>query len=170
MKSKPFLLVFLSVILSNITLYGQSYFEYSYDDSGNRIQRKVIIVAAPPEEAAAVVPDTASAKEDALSFVSTQDSAPSFKAEDTLTKTISTSLLIADVYPNPTYGMVNVVISEQGTFNGVLYNMEGKAVMQQIFNSGQNIIDISNVGDGQFILRITNSEGRKQEFKIIKKS
>lgn len=168
MKSNLNVILLLFALLSSISVFSQSYFEYTYDASGNRTQRKVIIVAAAPQTAAAVLPDTARLQE--IASAPAQDSAPSFNTEDTLIKTTSSTLLNADVYPNPTYGMVNVVITEQGTFNGVLYNMEGKAVMRQIFNSGQNIIDISNVGDGQFILRITNTEGRTQEFKIIKKS
>ncbi len=168
MKSKPFLLVFLSVLLSNISLKSQSYFEYKYDDSGNRTQRKVIIVAAPPQAAAVVVPDTV--RQEEIASIPAQDSTPSFKTEDTLVKVTSSALLNADIYPNPTYGIVNVIIAEQGSFTGVLYNMEGKAVMHQVLISGQNLIDLSNLLDGQFILRITSAEGRTQEFKIIKKS
>jgi flagellar hook protein FlgE len=171
MKSTPTLLLFLSILISSISLYSQySYFEYTYDASGNRTQRKVIIITpTPPQAAAAVVPDTA--RQEVVASTPAPDSTQSFKTEDaTIVKTNSTTLLIADVYPNPTYGIVNVMISEQGTFTGVLYNMEGKAVMQEALNSGQNMMDLSNVGDGQFILRITSADGRTQEFKIIKKS
>ena len=155
-------LALIVLLLGSISSYAQSYFEYTYDASGNRTQRKVIVVPAahqpsPPPAARAVTPQDT---------VATTN--PAFKT-DTAT-TPQTILFPADVFPNPTYGLVNVMIQGQGNYTGILINAEGKIVMQTIFYNEQNVIDLGVYGDGIFILRITATDGKAQEFKIIKKS
>lgn len=68
--------------------------------------------------------------------------------------------LVFDVYPNPTTGVIN--ISYEGmTFSGELkvevLTLDGKVEEVIVLNEGHNI-DLSNLSNGNYILRITSEE------------
>ena len=130
--------------------------KFSYDDSGNRIKRDTIVVI-PGKKAPVAAAQISQNNQQAL-----LDTVSANKAE------VSTSD-IALVYPNPTYGLININLSafENGTYQ--LYDILGKEIQKGVFTSSQTIIDISNEGSGQFILVIT-ANGQNQSFTIMKKS
>lgn len=71
-------------------------------------------------------------------------------------------VLIFDVYPNPTYGIIktNTTIDQMK-----IYNNLGQLVLS---NSGKNEIDMTNINPGLYIVKIIGSEGNLSFRRVIK--
>lgn len=70
------------------------------------------------------------------------------------------------VFPNPTNGIINIKLNNGNDItNIVLYNMTG----QKLLESNQNNIDISNLSNGVYLLKVTDSNNSLETKQIIKK-
>ena len=156
MKFKIFL--FFLLCLSSAAYSQTTVFKYSYDASGNRTSRTIEIIPAPPGQAPPMAEEQMAQKQNAALSDSTNLSTPE-----------TTTLKTAVVYPNPTFGLININLESFKNSTYQLFDISGKEIQRGVIYSSQTILDISNEGSGQYLLRITSS-GQVQSFSIIKKS
>lgn len=79
--------------------------------------------------------------------------------------------LITDLYPNPTKGIVNIVVSGLTNQSITLHilDMSGRTLAtKQLTVNGSNTIDISNYSKGIYMLEAQLPDGKKQQFKLVK--
>jgi len=114
---------------------------FEYDDAGNRTGRYVTVVK------------------------STEADSLFFEAELNLT----TSGLQAKVYPNPTYGIINIEIdgAESIPVNYTLTDQQARLIMEGRLLSNAETISLLSLEPGVYFLRLHNTE-RKLVYKIIK--
>jgi len=122
--------------------------KYAYDLSGNRMLRKDTIVLSPPSPA-------------------------QHAAQDTVAKTYEETIDDAKIviYPNPTYGQLQVEITTQNIPAGAriyLYSMTGSLVRQWGGIIQLNTMDISAQPAGVYIMRIVLDDKRTSVWNIIK--
>ncbi|MCX6180611.1 MAG: T9SS type A sorting domain-containing protein [Bacteroidetes bacterium] len=139
--------VLLALCLSSVAYSQNVSFVYSYDASGNRVQRKI---EQPPQKKLSN-PASASVITDVV------------KIDEVKTA------IVALVYPNPTYGLLNISLENFENATYQVFDISGKEISQGKFTSSQMIIDISNEGSGQYLVKIT-SNGDTQSYLITKKS
>ena len=141
---------------------------YSYDAAGNRINRSLIVID--PKI------DTTINKEDSIFYSGVEDN--SINGEQKLmgdATTIQQQIdLIAEydlkVFPNPTEGKLQLVIGNysnalQGKIR--LYQLTGSLLLTQKTISNRNIIDLSGMPVGSYMLELVIA-GKKVVWKVIK--
>jgi hypothetical protein len=127
----------------------QNAVEYSYDNAGNRILRKIIVLPPAP-------PPGQSAK---------------YSAQSASIDTVGGILF--KIYPNPTEGLV--IIQSDENFRALenktitVYDVNGKILLKKEYNSSEEHIDLSNQEPGSYFVKITASNGYNAEWKIIRK-
>jgi hypothetical protein len=74
------------------------------------------------------------------------------------------------VYPNPTSGMLTFDLPDAATsYNLQLYNMMGQMSLDRTLNTGNNTINIGNLNEGLYLIKLTdNSKGISYQNKIVK--
>jgi len=117
------------------TMVDNYKFNYTYDQSGNRVQRVMQVYQV----------------------------AQKFEGIDSIPHNVVL------VYPNPTFGLLNITLTTFDNESYQLFDMMGKEIKRGNFTSAQTTIDISEEGSGQYLLRIL-SKGKYQDYKIVKKS
>ncbi|CAF3774793.1 unnamed protein product [Rotaria sp. Silwood1] len=71
------------------------------------------------------------------------------------------------LYPNPAHSLVNLKIDKLiGTGSIIITDLYGKQVKQQTLSLGINIIDVSNLAKGMYLVSIVTDQG-KQTQKIV---
>lgn len=70
------------------------------------------------------------------------------------------------LYPNPTFAQINLDIEEKSILT--IYSIEGKLLASFGINKGENLIDLSNFGKGNFILEATSKNERKTAIATVK--
>jgi hypothetical protein len=125
----------------------QTKIKYEYDPSGNRTSRKTIVLSSPAPAQHA--------------------------AQDTVAKTYEETIDDAKIviYPNPTYGQLQVEITTQNIPAGAriyLYSMTGSLVRQWGGITQLNTMDISAQPAGVYIMRIVLDDKRTSVWNIIK--
>ena len=135
-------LLLLHIIFFSSTLSAET-ITYSYDKAGNRITREIVIekMSMPPLE------DT-----------------PTDISETKINDSVN-------VYPNPTYGEVNVEVNGYDYNDNCelyLFNMSGHEILRMEVQSTMTNFDISDSADGIYILQILLN-GNSYTWKIIKK-
>jgi hypothetical protein len=89
--------------------------------------------------------------------------------ENLLVKKLGNQLIV--FYPNPAEDKVNIPMDRQEMLKGgiiTLMTIDGKMALQQSFNAGESVIDISTLSSGTYIVEIT-ADGKSFSGKIIKK-
>jgi len=71
------------------------------------------------------------------------------------------------IYPNPTFGMFTVSYANKEVKRITVFDITGKLVLQKYKPQQYEIIDLSNVGSGIYIIRVY-SEGKILTSKVIK--
>ena len=61
------------------------------------------------------------------------------------------------VYPNPTYGIVN--IKAEGMQRVTVVNTMGQVLMTREINQDEYTLDLSAFGNGMFMVNVTTSQG-----------
>lgn len=70
------------------------------------------------------------------------------------------------VFPNPTNGIINIQLNNGNAITGtVLYSMTGQKLME----SNQDKIDISNLSNGIYLLKVSDAKGASETKQIIKR-
>jgi endogenous inhibitor of DNA gyrase (YacG/DUF329 family) len=71
------------------------------------------------------------------------------------------------IFPNPATDRIYVDLSEGKEFKMQLYNCMGESALQSQLTKGNNIIDISSLSSGIYVIRLTGTEGTYQQ-RLIK--
>ena len=152
------------ILLSNI-VWSQTEttsIVYTYDAAGSRIKRELVVEK--------IKKDTLKNKGDSLIYTSEGESR---KIGDSSTVEKQMELVQKyglDVYPNPTEGKLNLVITNYtNNLKGEirLYHQTGSLLWTQKSISSNNIIDLSNRPTGTYILELF-IENKGVQWKIIK--
>ncbi|MDD4395141.1 MAG: T9SS type A sorting domain-containing protein, partial [Bacteroidales bacterium] len=75
------------------------------------------------------------------------------------------------VYPNPTTSTLTVELSDNETSRPIeylLFDIYGKEIMKGMMNDGQNTINISNLSNGIYLLKVVSDRSLIGTGKIIK--
>ena len=72
--------------------------------------------------------------------------------ENFINKTVS-------VYPNPTTGVVSIQLNSTEKHNLQILDMTGNIVVQQIIENGNALIDVNNLSNGIYTIKVSNSSG-----------
>ncbi len=135
-------LILLPIILFSFSLSAETV-TYGYDEAGNRITREIVVEKMSMPPLGEISADVSEQKDD-----------------DRIS-----------VYPNPTYGEVNVEMNGYDNADSCmlyLFDMSGREILQMEMQSAITNFDISDCADGIFILRVI-LDGRSYAWKIIKK-
>jgi hypothetical protein len=143
------IILFFSGILFLVTLQAQSYtYTYTYDGSGNRTKRTYILVAVK----SAVGRDTQS----------------NVNPPEKLTEQLDEYTIT--IFPNPTSGeLILQILPENEEFKGKIsvFGLDGRLIisLQDLVNI--NIIDLTSLNPGNYILRL-NIGNSEKTYNIIK--
>lgn len=69
------------------------------------------------------------------------------------------------IYPNPATGVINIDLNEKS--NVIITNTIGSVIMTKEMQDGKNSIDLSNLSNGVYFIKVTK-EGKQETFKFIK--
>ncbi|MDL2215219.1 leucine-rich repeat domain-containing protein [Dysgonomonas sp. OttesenSCG-928-M03] len=121
---------------------GDYTIEFVYDDSGNRVERKVIVL------------DTRAAQ--------------TITEPKVLTEKIANHSV--KIYPNPTQGQINIDIDNADSISAdvSIFTLNGKLITKDKVQTSGGHLDLSNNPAGIYILKI-NIDGEVSSWKIIKK-
>jgi len=74
------------------------------------------------------------------------------------------------VYPNPTSGLVNVILTSELSKNSTIevYDAIGKLVVKQVLTNETNAVNISNLTNGIYTFKIVNNSNLIKIGKIVK--
>jgi hypothetical protein len=74
------------------------------------------------------------------------------------------------VYPSPTSGLVNVILTSELSKNSTIevYDAVGKLVVKQVLASEANAINISNLTNGIYTFKVLNNSNLIKTGKLIK--
>lgn len=124
------------------TTSGQNVVEFEHDIAGNRELRKISVKK---------IADTSSKSQ----------------ADSTVNYLLGNIDQIK-VYPNPTYGLINIDIPESiSKIEYILFDQQSKVIEDGSLNSQHSIIDISNYEKGIYLLKIIYQQ-TTCSYKIIK--
>lgn len=122
---------------------AQQVIKYNYDNSGNRLSRKVILLSSKKDQ--------------------TRQDKSGQESINELMDTISIT-----IYPNPTRESLTISTQNKNPFSELkLYNTQGKLLYKDKNNNNTNTINMSMYDKGIYLLVIT-IEGKRKEFKVIK--
>ncbi len=71
------------------------------------------------------------------------------------------------IYPNPTSDFITILQEFQNS-KVAIYNVSGSLISQQEMTSRNNVIDVQNLKNGMYFIKITNDRGKSISKKIIK--
>lgn len=99
-----------------------------------------------------------------------------FEASESITFSLDPNLAVTQpafkdafkVYPNPSSGIFNIIVDDASAINYQLYNMLGQVVAGGEFAAGKSKLDISSAADGIYMLQVTDANGKKANFKLVK--
>lgn len=90
-----------------------------------------------------------------------------YRIADQSLSTVDINMKSITIYPNPTNGIITIQIEDSNNFEVELYDLYGKKIAHF---SNQKKIDISNLTNGMYVLKIVDSENNFiSNNKIIKK-
>ena len=78
------------------------------------------------------------------------------------------SLGIIKVYPNPTSSSISIEREKPGELQLQLLDMRGSILRKQTFNGTQSELDLSDLPNGIYVLRMSDREQASQSLRIIK--
>ena len=84
-----------------------------------------------------------------------------YQSDEYITRDISgiteRSELISAIYPNPATSQLTIDLKEEGIANVTVYNILGQALIQENVSDMSNTINISNLAQGMYTLRVTQN-------------
>ena len=131
------------LLFSSLAVKAQSKIGYSYDSSGNRVERTIVLETVKKAKASPEI-------------------------ERSFTDNIDERNV--KIYPNPTQGQLRIDISRLGNGDKCtlsLYTISGDLIFKDSNAGTTNCIDISNQKTGLYLLKITINENTST-WKIIK--
>lgn len=150
------ILFFILFALCSTPLFSQNkVYHYEYDDSGNRITRYLEIIPPPPQQRIANF-----AQVDSVQTTDSTEVGDLQEGKIDLTNEVL-------VYPNPTFGIVNVDVKNGNTYDYSLANSAGQIVQQGLF-SATSTFDMSRMERGNYFLILNTDTGERFTWKIVK--
>lgn len=135
-----------------IFFYATNSFDFLYDDTGNRKQRKCVILKSE-------APEKQSTTEDIFTPKEVEPVVDTFGERS------------IQIYPNPTQGLLYIEITgseESETHTYTLYGMNGSMILNGKGTGSNPIhIDMSRYTNGIYLL-VIKSDGEQNSYKIIK--
>jgi hypothetical protein len=147
---KQLTLAFLFLVIPKI-ISAQCYIQYGYDASGNRTSRTYIGGCGKPAPGVNVDQAQLMDQSDTIGMDG-----------QTVSQTVEDNVINYHLYPNPTYGLINLDVSNP-TLKGVnymIYDPNGTLVKSAAILSSRNILDISGLMPGSYILIVIDDVGR----------
>lgn len=146
MKTIYLLVCLLVAVLFSEIAHAQTTFKFTYDASGNRVNRAVIVL-----KSATLTPDSLEAKQ-------------TEKPLDDLV-----GLQKTRIYPNPTKGLIRIDLPDLTDQQAmiIVFDLSGRQIIQKPALSSGNEVDLSSHPSGAYILIIRIGQ-EKKEWKIIK--
>ncbi len=140
------------------------HFAYSYDNNGNRVKREFIPFKTTKDTVAT----------DSNSTANITDSAAIAATNQTITQQQQYEAMLGEqkitVYPNPTKGELKIDITNFAIGSkGFIYvaDMQGRVIFRNENINSTNILNLSSVAIGEFILKIVLNNTYK-EWVIVK--
>ncbi len=65
--------------------------------------------------------------------------------------------VVANIYPNPTSGQLNIDFTNSGSYLLEIANIQGQSIYQEKINTSKTTVDLSTKNAGVYILKITNT-------------
>ena len=148
---------------------AQKTIKYTYDASGNRIERKIIEMKAPamtppPQDSTENIIDDYENPFNIIQNTEDENNMPLKVYTDALSETFIT------IYPNPTKGLLTVKFTnmpQTAVSSVTLFDMQGRIITQQQSLSDENRLDISAQPTGTYIMQIAVGE-EVTSWKIVK--
>ena len=144
------------MLLASITANSQVQYHFGYDAAGNRISRMGIIL----NKATQNVDTTGNLLSDSSLYSNEAKQQHQANIDD----------YVITVYPNPTTGELKIDISnfEEGTKGSMfITDIQGKYIYKTDVIYDKNIINLSNVASGQYLMRIVINN-KNHEFFVLK--
>lgn len=143
-----YILIIAFLVSATICSIQAQTIQYTYDNAGNRTQRKVLVNLVPPDTETAAIARNSSVTE-------LEDE------QDTILKSIQ-------VFPNPTQDQLQISIGvELPNATIELFDLSGKLLQQQKLRGGQQSLDIAKQVSGEYLLVIRN-EFFSEHWKVVK--
>jgi len=161
MKKLIFSVIFLSFAIMQLHSQNNGSVNFEYDNSGNCIVKYKTIVmysASAPTDENEIITDSAAILNDAAGSTQVQ-------IED------SVGEVNIVIYPNPTDGILNIMIQNsdgQTPVNYVLMQSSGKYLFGGATSDNPFALNLSGFSNGVYLLRLTIN-GNTRTYKIIKK-
>ncbi len=84
---------------------------------------------------------------------------------------VSTPALTREIkfsmYPNPTNGMVRLVLDTNEDFNYQILDLQGRVVAQETVFGGQKELNVSNLANGLYLVQVSNASGFRTTQKLM---
>lgn len=90
-----------------------------------------------------------------------------FNTEMSVVDKMQQVTLIDAIFPNPTYGPVNLILSKEDKLKCEVFNQSGKLVSSEEIESKEHNIDLSNYENGLFIIKISDEKKNYDSRKVI---
>ena len=150
-----------------------SYFNYSYDSTGNRIKRELIVISnSPPAPGHHRGNDTtgniAGTGNQGLSKVGGTETNAGNKTGGSYEAFIGEKKV--SIFPNPTKGELSIAISnfdKNCTGSITISDMSGKVLFRNSNISASNSLNISGFARGSYVLRVVVN-GKNKEYVLVK--
>ncbi|MCB9223901.1 MAG: T9SS type A sorting domain-containing protein, partial [Crocinitomicaceae bacterium] len=60
------------------------------------------------------------------------------------------------IYPNPSNGLFNLIFEEASNYTIEVYDLSGQLIFNKFVNTDYTVIDLSNLADGPYMLKVTS--------------
>ena len=71
------------------------------------------------------------------------------------------------MYPNPTKDILNIDFSKTETLNVVLYDLQGRQILQKSLSQEESSIDVSQLSTGAYLVQMTTDNNQKVTKRLI---
>jgi hypothetical protein len=166
---KNSVLLLLVGVLSSLSVYSQTstdYFEYKYDEAGNRTLREYSFNFV-------VTTDTVLNKlsdliDDVVVSVDTLPGTNESFSDSTKAVSIDESFQVVAVFPNPTYGELKIDMLGFSSSGFVkVFDSNGRLILESDLRPDRNIIDMRDLTKGRYVVYV-QSEGYSKQWQIVK--
>lgn len=89
-----------------------------------------------------------------------------FRLFETVLSTTNFNTLNFSIYPNPSNGVFNISLNENASIE--VTNILGKQIKSQIATTGNNVLNISDVDNGLYLVKIITENGANKTVKVVK--
>lgn len=72
------------------------------------------------------------------------------------------------IYPNPTTGVINIAMSEAGSYDVTIYAMSGMQVLSRKGLNADAQVDLSSLAEGVYVVEIRNANGVSRSKVVVK--